>query len=308
MTITPRATTATSTQAKFFDYASAANPLERPDRPDSLSSFSASFFDEPGTALQPLDLSADLNCEGRPPVHRSAEISSPGARITAPMRMRPASSSSLPEAMGEPKPVVGSSTGRAIRSCFPLAGKPSTAAKPAQPLLGARCPPASISGREHREAGVRTCFYSHQDAARSWMRSPAIPAEPMPIASACSWGNAFPQTHTVTHTLWAMLGILPAGQVQRPHRHQSIALDLRWLANRAVAVIGAELDENGLIRNGHREDGWPVQHRDPRLLALPPQRVRRRRLRAAHSGCRSSRISARSTLPSATGAGVTLER
>ena len=33
-------------------------------------------------------------------------------------------------------------------------------------------------------------------------------------------GNAAtPETLTVTHTLWAMIGVLPPGQVQRPHRH-----------------------------------------------------------------------------------------
>jgi gentisate 1,2-dioxygenase len=36
----------------------------------------------------------------------------------------------------------------------------------------------------------------------------------------------FDQTLTVTHTLWAMFGILPAGTTQRPHRHQSVAVDL----------------------------------------------------------------------------------
>ena len=40
-------------------------------------------------------------------------------------------------------------------------------------------------------------------------------------------GNtANPHTLTVTHTLWAMLGILPVDRVQLPHRHQSVALDL----------------------------------------------------------------------------------
>jgi len=34
------------------------------------------------------------------------------------------------------------------------------------------------------------------------------------------------QTLTITHVLWAMFGLLPAGQEQRPHRHQSVALDL----------------------------------------------------------------------------------
>jgi gentisate 1,2-dioxygenase len=34
------------------------------------------------------------------------------------------------------------------------------------------------------------------------------------------------QTLTVTHTLWAMLGLVPPGADQLPHRHQSVALDL----------------------------------------------------------------------------------
>jgi gentisate 1,2-dioxygenase len=34
------------------------------------------------------------------------------------------------------------------------------------------------------------------------------------------------QTLTVTHTLWAMLGLVPVGAVQQAHRHQSVALDL----------------------------------------------------------------------------------
>jgi gentisate 1,2-dioxygenase len=38
--------------------------------------------------------------------------------------------------------------------------------------------------------------------------------------------RAMDQTLTVTHTLWAMLGVLPINAVQLPHRHQSVALDL----------------------------------------------------------------------------------
>ncbi len=36
----------------------------------------------------------------------------------------------------------------------------------------------------------------------------------------------FDQTLTVTHTLWAMFGVLPAARAQLPHRHQSVAVDL----------------------------------------------------------------------------------
>ena len=36
----------------------------------------------------------------------------------------------------------------------------------------------------------------------------------------------FPNSRTVSHTLWAMVGLVPEGAVQPPHRHQSVALDL----------------------------------------------------------------------------------
>jgi len=36
----------------------------------------------------------------------------------------------------------------------------------------------------------------------------------------------FDQTLTVTHTLWAMFGVLPEARTQLPHRHQSVAVDL----------------------------------------------------------------------------------
>ena len=39
-------------------------------------------------------------------------------------------------------------------------------------------------------------------------------------------GNtAFPQTRTITHTLWTMFGVLPVNEIQYPHRHQSVAVD-----------------------------------------------------------------------------------
>ena len=37
--------------------------------------------------------------------------------------------------------------------------------------------------------------------------------------------RSFEQTLTITHVQWAMYGILPAGGLQPPHRHQSVALD-----------------------------------------------------------------------------------
>ncbi|MBD9613613.1 MULTISPECIES: cupin [unclassified Pseudomonas] len=68
----------------------------------------------------------------------------------------------------------------------------------------------------------------------------------------------FPQTRTVTHVLWAMYGILPAGSIQKPHRHQSIALDfIIDCPAGCYSLVGTELDADGQIRNPVRVDWAP---------------------------------------------------
>lgn len=68
----------------------------------------------------------------------------------------------------------------------------------------------------------------------------------------------FPQTRTVTHVLWAMYGILPAGSVQKPHRHQSIALDfIIDCPTGCYTLVGSEIDDNGQIRNPTSVDWEP---------------------------------------------------
>lgn len=64
-----------------------------------------------------------------------------------------------------------------------------------------------------------------------------------------------PASRTVTHTLWAMLGVVPAGAVQPPHRHQSVALDLIIDCDPGCyTLVGTELDGDGRIRNPERID------------------------------------------------------
>jgi gentisate 1,2-dioxygenase len=64
------------------------------------------------------------------------------------------------------------------------------------------------------------------------------------------------QTLTITHVLWAMFGVLPAGQEQRPHRHQSVALDLILDAppSGCYTLLGTRLDERGDIVDPIRVD------------------------------------------------------
>jgi gentisate 1,2-dioxygenase len=64
-----------------------------------------------------------------------------------------------------------------------------------------------------------------------------------------------PSTRTVTHVLWAMFGVVPAGATQAPHRHQSVALDLIINCQPGVyTLVGTELNDDGSIRNPRRID------------------------------------------------------
>ena len=63
------------------------------------------------------------------------------------------------------------------------------------------------------------------------------------------------QTLTITHVLWAMFGLLPPDQEQRPHRHQSVALDLILDAKPGCyTLLGTRLNERGDIVNPTRVD------------------------------------------------------
>ncbi|MGH9301655.1 MAG: cupin [Acidimicrobiales bacterium] len=66
------------------------------------------------------------------------------------------------------------------------------------------------------------------------------------------------ETLTVTHTLWAMFGLLPAGKAQLPHRHQSVALDLIIDCEPGCfSMVGDELDDQGRIVDPVRFDWEP---------------------------------------------------
>lgn len=66
------------------------------------------------------------------------------------------------------------------------------------------------------------------------------------------------QTLSVTHTLWAMLGVLPQGAVQLPHRHQSVALDLILDCQPGCyTLVGPHITPTGEILNPTRIDWKP---------------------------------------------------
>ncbi len=72
-------------------------------------------------------------------------------------------------------------------------------------------------------------------------------------------GNtATPQTLTLTHILWSLLNVLPAGVVQKPHRHNSVAIDLCVDAKPGTyTLIGDKIDADGNIVDPVKADWVP---------------------------------------------------
>eukprot|EP01047_Picozoa_sp_COSAG01_P049134 COSAG01_NODE_4842_length_4691_cov_4.785061_2_plen_394_part_00 len=93
-------------------------------------------------------------------------------------------------------------------------------------------------------------------------------------------------TLTLTHTLWSLLNAIPPHTAQRPHRHNSVALDLAVAATPGVyTLMGPELGEDGWVENPVRCDwvaggvfstppGWWHSHHnesDEDAFVLPMQ-------------------------------------
>lgn len=68
----------------------------------------------------------------------------------------------------------------------------------------------------------------------------------------------FPQTRTITHVLWAMFGVLPAGKVQPAHKHESVALDfIIDCPEGCYTLIGESIDREGQIQNPRKAEWKP---------------------------------------------------
>lgn len=72
-------------------------------------------------------------------------------------------------------------------------------------------------------------------------------------------GNAAtPQTLTLTHVMWSLMNVLPKKSFQKPHRHNSVALDLCVSAAPGTyTLIGKELNADGTVKNPVRADWLP---------------------------------------------------
>jgi gentisate 1,2-dioxygenase len=258
--------------ARFHEYSAAADPVGSGAIPPvPVERFPAALHHGPGTRLVPLDLSGALAADypaTSPALLATFMVIDPGDTLTT----SPDSTSELYYCL------EGSGTSTFLRTV--PGASPSTGTVP-WAVGDVMTLPAGCTTEHTSSAAERSLLYrvtdaplltylgvtpgvpqfapTRYDAATSLARLAEV--ERHPDAASRSrvsilLGNAAqPSTFTVTHTLWAMLGVLPVDQVQRAHRHQSVALDLiTSCVPGCYTLVGSEVDRSGRIVDPVRVD------------------------------------------------------
>ncbi len=251
-------------EAEFFEYSKAANPIgAKLISRVPYHTFPASLCQEGESRVIPLDLSQALGCEG--------PATGPGlcanfVRVLAgdSLRLAPnATSQVLYVIEGEGRLTYDKSTFEWHKGCF--VALPAMHASILQASSDSRFyyvhdePLLRYLGATRSEDRFAPTLYASEVANAHLRQAAADPrAKDRSRVSILLGNRNFPQTRTVTHVLWAMYGLVPAGAVQKPHRHQSLALDfIVDCPPGCYSLVGTQLDEAGEIVNPTRVDWTP---------------------------------------------------
>jgi gentisate 1,2-dioxygenase len=248
--------------ARYFEYSKAANPIgSGHTSPIPVVRFGPELYQDAPTGVVPLDLSTELGIT-------SGDATSPGLAANF-LRVR----------AGER---IGTSPNATSQLYYVIYGRGFSA-------VDGRFVQWEKGDFLTLPAGARAVFYADSEAALYWVhdepllrylgaeaKQPRFRATKFRRADAVArlediashpganeksrvsvlLANAeLDQTLTITHVLWAMFGVLPPEQEQRPHRHQSVALDLILDSEPGCyTLLGTRLDQQGDIVNPTRVD------------------------------------------------------
>jgi gentisate 1,2-dioxygenase len=248
-------------QAQLFDYRQAANPIRHGlTEPIPYRQWPAALHQSGPSRIIPLDLSRELGCAGPA---TSPALAAHFLRIEAGEGLKPAAAatSSLFYVLSgsgslswQGRSLAWGQGDLLVLPCgeAPLLQANSTSSlywvhdgpllqhlgvQPSSPRFQATHYPAALLEQELQQ------LLADPSAARSNRLS-------LLLANA-----ELPASRTVTHVLWAMLGVVPVDATQPPHRHQSVALDLIIDCDPGCyTLVGTELNADGTIRNPQRID------------------------------------------------------
>lgn len=269
-TVPPPAADAIGSKAVLFDYRQAANPIRKGlTEPIPEGRWGADLHASGPTAVLPLDLSGALGCASPA---TSPALAASFVRILAGESQEVAvnaTSSLFYVLRGEGlcrRPATGGTAALEQAWCsgdlfvLPAGADPVLSASSESVLYWVHDGPLlTYLGVRATEPRFEATHYPSE-----WLRRElnALAADPSSARSnrisLLLANRDLPSSRTVTHTLWAMFGMVAAGSIQRPHRHQSVALDLVIDCDPGCATLsGTELNEDGTIRNPLRMEWEP---------------------------------------------------
>ena len=259
-------------RVRIYEYSTAADPIASGATPAiPHAEFPASLHESGGSRIIPLDLSAKLKRDGM--------LTSPGlaahfVRIEAgeSVATRPNASSELYYVLrGRGQTRFGDRVipwGRGDILTLPAGdGAVHEADEDAAFYWVTDEPLLRYLGATASAPTFAPTLYRAADTLRELARAASDPEAANRSRVSVLLANAeCDQTLTITPVLWAMLGILPVGAVQLPHRHQSVALDLIIDCRPGCyTLVGKELGPDGKILDPVRVDWKPAS-----VFVTPP--------------------------------------
>lgn len=250
--------------ARFHEYTRAANPVGRTTPLVPVATFPAALHRDAPTGVIPLDLAEPLGIERGPATSPALLASFVRIRAGEEVRTAPVATSELyvvmagagTTALDEGELGWGAGDVVVLPSGCPATHRATADATlywvTDEPLL-------RYLGVAPVERRLRPTLFPAERCAEELARVAADPAAARRNRVSVLLANAEqPQTLTATHVLWAMVGLLPVGAVQRPHRHQSVALDLILdCAPGCYTLVGPRLSPDGEILDAQRVDWEP---------------------------------------------------
>lgn len=253
--------------AILHDYRQAANPV-RPGltEPIGLHRWSPALHSSGPTAIHPLDLSAELGAAG--PITSPAlaahfvrilegEAITAAAAATSALLVVLRGAGTLSRAASPGSEALQLDWGPGDVIVLPAGSAPELKSTEESVLFWIHdAPLLRYLGVVPSQARFRPCHYRRATLEAELERLQADPSAARANRLSLLLGHAdLPASRTVSHTLWAMLGLVPDGALQAPHRHQSVAIDLILDCDPGCyTLVGSELDSDGRIRNPRRID------------------------------------------------------
>ena len=241
--------------ARYFEYSAAADPIRSGHTPRiPIERFPASLHVGQPTGIATLDLAEPLGIAPGPAT--SPALVASFVRIAAGDRLETsavATSELFVVLRGAGRSTIGADTitwSEGDLFVLPCGAAPvHEATSDAAFYWVTDAPLLRYLGVAPTEARFAPTFFAHE---RLQAELDVVAQDPLALArsrvSVLAATASQDQTLTATHVLWAMYGLLPVGAVQRPHRHQSVALDLIIEARPGCySLVGAKLDDAGEI-------------------------------------------------------------